>query len=98
MIVQNLNYMSNRLNQFNILRKINSKPNSSQRELAYELGFSIRKLNYCLKALKDKGLIKITNFQKNTNKLRYFYILTPNGVTQKTNLIFKLHAKKNERI
>ena len=55
--------------QFNVLRKIKSKPNYSQRELAYELGFSLGKLNYCLKALKEKGLIKINNFQKNPNKM-----------------------------
>ena len=52
--------------QFNVLRKIKSKPNSSQRELASELGFSLGKLNYCLKALKKKGLIKIKNFQNKT--------------------------------
>lgn len=63
--------MSDNLDQFNTLRKIKSKPNSSQRELAYELGFSLGKLNYCLKALKGKGLIKIKNFQKNPNKIGY---------------------------
>lgn len=56
--------MSNNIDQFNVLRKIRSKPNSTQRELASELGFSLGKLNYCLKALKEKGLIKIQNFQK----------------------------------
>ena len=50
--------------QFNVLRKINAKPNTSQRKLASELGFSLGKLNYCLKELKNKGLIKINNFQK----------------------------------
>ena len=86
--------MSDNLDQFNILRKIKSKPNSSQRELASELGFSLGKLNYCLKALKDKGLIKIKNFQKNTNKLRYIYMLTPKGVTQKTNLTLNFMQRK----
>ena len=62
--VQNLNTMSDNQDQFNVLRKIRSKPNSSQRELASELGFSLGKLNYCLRSLKDKGLIKIQNFQK----------------------------------
>ena len=50
---------------FNVLRKIKEKPESSQRMLAEELGFSLGKLNYCLKALKAKGLIKISNFKKN---------------------------------
>lgn len=94
MVVQNLNNMSNSLDQFNVLRKIKSKPNSSQRELASELGFSLGKLNYCLKSLKDKGLIKIKNFQKNPNKLKYVYMLTPKGVTQKTNLTLNFMQRK----
>ena len=49
---------------FEILRKIEQNPNSSQRKLAEELGFSLGKLNYCLKALKNKGLVKIENFAK----------------------------------
>ena len=49
---------------FNLLRKIENNPESSQRELANELGFSLGKLNYCLKALKEKGFIKIQNFKK----------------------------------
>ena len=57
--VQLLNDMNDNLDQFNVLRKIKSKPTSSQRELASELGFSLGKLNYCLKALKEKGLVKI---------------------------------------
>ena len=56
---------------FELLRKIQKNPNYSQRELAGELGMSLGKLNYCLKALKEKGLIKIKNFKKNPNKLKY---------------------------
>ena len=52
---------------FEILRKINKKPDASQRELAEDLGFSLGKLNYCLKALQKKGLIKLENFKKKTN-------------------------------
>ena len=76
------------LNQdhFNVLRKIKKNPNSSQRELANELGFSLGKLNYCLKALKEKGLIKINNFAKNPSKINYIYILTPKGIASKTKL------------
>ena len=86
--------MSNDIDQFNVLRKIKSKPNSSQRELAYELGFSLGKLNYCLKALKQKGLIKIKNFQNNPNKLGYSYILTPKGITEKTKLTLNFMKRK----
>jgi len=71
---------------FNVLRKIQNKPESTQRELAEELNFSLGKLNYCLKALKSKGLIKINNFRKNPNKLNYIYVLTPKGISEKTKL------------
>ena len=84
--VQTLNNMNENLDQFNVLRKIKSKPNSSQREMATDLGFSLGKLNYCLKALKKKGLIKIKNFRYNPNKIGYVYILTPKGITTKTKL------------
>ena len=68
---------------FNVLRKIKNNPDSSQRKLAGELGFSLGKLNYCLKALQNKGLVKIKNFRKNPNKLNYFYVLTPKGLATK---------------
>ena len=64
--------------QFQILRRIQKKPQTSQRELAEELGFSLGKLNYCMNALVDKGLIKINNFKKNKNKAQAIkYIITP---------------------
>ena len=89
-----MNIMSKNQDQFNVLRKIKSKPNSSQRELALELGFSLGKLNYCLNALKDRGLIKIKNFQKSPFKLRYAYILTPKGITIKTTLTLNFMKRK----
>ena len=61
-----MNNKNNDIDEFSVLRKLNSKSDYSQRELANELGFSLGKLNYCLKALKDKGLIKINNFKKKT--------------------------------
>ena len=78
----------------NLLRKINSRPNASQRELASELGFSLGKLNYCLRALKNKGHIKIENSKKNKNKLNYFYVLTPRGFTEKTKLTINFMKRK----
>ena len=86
--------MSYNQDQFNVLRKIKSKPNSSQRELASELGFSLGNLNYCLRALKVKGLIKIQNFQRDPNKLRYVYILTPKGVAAKTRITLNFMKRK----
>ena len=70
----------------NILRKIKSNPNFSQRDLAIELGFSLGKLNYCIKALHLKGLIKMKNFKKNPKKINYLYVLTPKGLSEKTKL------------
>ena len=57
--------MKKNIDHFDILRKIQSRPNSTQRALAEELGFSLGKVNYCLKALKNKGLVKIAHFKKN---------------------------------
>ena len=79
---------------FEVLRRIQKKPQASQRELAEELGFSLGKLNYCLKALKSKCLIKISNFKKNPNKLNYIYILTPKGLSAKTKLTINFMKKK----
>ena len=78
----------------NILRKVQRKPNSTQRELAKELGLSLGKLNYCLRALKTKGLLKIRNFRKNPNKINYIYILTPKGIAEKTKLTVNFMARK----
>lgn len=83
-----------RQDQFEVLRKITNNPNSSQRQMASELGFSLGKLNYCLKALKDKGLIRIKNFKNNPNKINYLYALTPKGISQKTRLTINFMKKK----
>ena len=78
----------------NLLRKIKKNPTYSQRELAGELGFSLGKLNYCLQALKSKGLIKINNFRKNPNKANYIYVLTPKGIVEKTKLTINFMKRK----
>ena len=79
--------MSNDLDQFNVLRKIHNNPQLTQRKLAQDLGFSLGKLNYCLKALQQKGLVKIKNFQKQENKLDYIrYVITPKGLSVRTKL------------
>ena len=86
---------------FDVLRKIQNKPSSTQRELAGELGFSLGKLNYCLKALKAKGLVKIENFKKNPDKINYFYVLTPKGISAKTKLtinFMKLKMKEYDEL
>ena len=63
--------MKNNQDFFNVLRKVSNKPGASQRKLAQELGFSLGKLNYCLKALQTKGLVKIKNLSKKKEKLKY---------------------------
>ena len=78
----------------NILRKIYTKNNLSQRTLAKDLGFSLGKLNYCVKSLKKKGLIKIKNFKNNKNKINYIYKLTPKGISHKTKLTILFMKKK----
>ena len=90
----NLEHMKLQEDHFEILRKLNEKPMYTQRQLAKELGFSLGKLNYCIKSLKNKGLIKIQNFKKNKNKLNYLYILTPKGFTEKTLLTINFMKRK----
>ena len=87
--------------ELNVLRKISDKPKISQRKLASKLGFSLGKLNYCLKALKEKGLIKIHNFKNNKNKLGYAYLLSPKGISEKTRITIsymKLKMKEYDEL
>jgi EPS-associated MarR family transcriptional regulator len=89
-----MNNKKNKQDYFDVLRKIEKQPKSSQRDLAEELGFSLGKLNYCLKALREKGLIKIRNFTKNKNKFNYAYVLTPKGISEKTKLTINFMKRK----
>ena len=90
----------NNSDQLDILRKLVKNPSITQRKLAKELGFSLGKLNYCMKSLRDKGLVKIQNFSKNKNKFNpksknnYFYILTPAGLAKKTRLTLSFMKRK----
>ena len=80
---------------FEVLRKINKKPDASQRELAEDLGFSLGKLNYCLKALQKKGLVKLENFKKKNNKINYLhYVITPKGIAERTKLTINFMKRK----
>jgi EPS-associated MarR family transcriptional regulator len=86
--------MKNDQDHFDVLRNIQKNPESSQRELAENLGFSLGKLNYCVKALQNKGLVKIQNFKKNPRKLNYIYVLTPKGIAEKTKLTLNFMKRK----
>ena len=79
---------------FKVLRSIQKHPNSSQRKLAKELGFSLGKLNYCIKALQEKGLVKIQNFKKNPKKFNYLYVVTPKGIAEKARLTINFMKRK----
>lgn len=80
---------------FEVLRKIYKDPDASQRKMAEELGFSLGKLNYCLKSLKAKGLVKINNFTKQKNKINYIqYIVTPKGISERTKLTIDFMKRK----
>ena len=64
--------MDEKQDLLNVLRQLQKKPNSNQREMANSLGFSLGKFNYCLQSLKQKGLVKINNFKKNPKNLIIF--------------------------
>ena len=73
----------------NLLRFIHKNPNLSQRDTAKNLGISLGKLNYLIKSLSNKGLVKIKNFSKSKNKFNYAYLLTPEGLNQKLKLTMR---------
>lgn len=75
--------------QHRIFKIIEKNPSINQRELSRELGISLGKANYCLKALVEKGWVKINNFRNNRNKLAYAYILTPSGIDEKTSVTLR---------
>ena len=86
--------MKNNQDHFNLLRKIKSNPNISQRELADNLNLSLGKINYSLKQLKKRGLVKVKNFKKSKNKIRYMYFLTPKGISEKTKITINFMKQK----
>jgi EPS-associated MarR family transcriptional regulator len=82
--------------QLDALRLLSTNPDMTQRELAEALGVSLGAVNYCLKALVEKGWIKLENFQKNPNKLSYLYLLTPMGVSAKAALTASFLTRKRK--
>ncbi len=77
-----------------LLKLLEENPCLSQRQLADRLGVSLGKTNYCLKALKEKGLVKWGNFSNNPNKLHYMHLLTPKGISQKLSLTIHFLERK----
>jgi len=82
--------------RFRVLRLLQDQPDLTQREIAEQLGISLGGVNYCLRALIDKGLVKIQNFQKNRNKIGYAYLLTPHGISEKMLLTERFLKRKME--
>lgn len=79
---------------FRVLRLIEKRPDASQREIAEELGLSLGAVNYCLRALLQKGHVKLANFKASKNKLGYVYVLTPEGIADRTGLAARFIERK----
>lgn len=80
--------------RYQLIRLIEENPNISQRELANRLGISLGKVNYCLRALINVGWVKAGNFVRSDNKMRYAYMLTPAGLSEKTKIAARFLQKK----
>ena len=79
---------------FRVMRILQENPDLTQRELAEKLGISVGGLNYCLKALKDKGMVKMKNFANSKNKFGYVYVLTPTGMAEKAAITHRFLQRK----
>lgn len=83
--------------KYHLLKLLEQDPTLSQRAISREMGMSLGKVNYCLKAMIDKGIIKARNFYKSKNKSAYSYLLTPKGIEEKSKITMKfLQIKLNE--
>ena len=79
---------------FRVLRLLQDNPDMTQREIAQSVGLSTSGLNYCLKALIDKGWVKVHNFSQSKNKFGYIYVLTPQGIAEKLALTSRFLKRK----
>ena len=82
--------------QLDLMHIIQCDSNTSQRKIAQKTGFSIGKVNYCLKALIDIGFVKVDNFNKSNQKINYAYILTPKGIQEKAGITKQFIIKKKQ--
>ena len=86
--------MNKRDIRLDLLRRLESNPEYTQRELSQEMGVSLGKVNYCMKKLTEKGWVKLTNFSRSSNKFGYAYLLTPSGIEEKSRLTFSFLKRK----
>ena len=82
--------------RYRLLQYLEDHPEASQRELARHLGASVGKINYCVRALIAKGLVKMRNFHGSRTKLRYVYVLTPKGIEERLNVTMRFLRHKIE--
>ena len=93
--------MNNKDIRLDLLRKLQSNPKYTQRELSKEMGASLGKINYCMQKLTEKGLIKLKSFRNNPHKTDYVYLLTPKGIEKKAKLtatFLKIKIKEYEML
>ena len=84
-------------NRYKLLKLLESNPDLNQRQVAQTLGISLGKTNYCLKALVERGWVKVDNFRRSNNKGNYAYFLTPKGLEEKARVTLRfLNHKQNE--
>ena len=88
--------MNKRDIRLDLLRRLESNPEYTQRELSKEMGVSLGKVNYCMKKLTERGFLKLTNFSHSSNKMVYAYLLTPQGIEQKARLTTSFLKRKIE--
>jgi EPS-associated MarR family transcriptional regulator len=84
--------------RYNLLRLLEQKPGLSQRDIASSLNLSLGKVNYCLRALVEKGFLKARNFRNNRNKFAYLYLLTPTGIEEKARVTYEFLRLKSAEI
>lgn len=80
--------------RYRILKLLEADPQASQRRIADELGISLGRVNYCLQALIEKGLVKVNNFRNSANKRAYLYLLTPRGIEEKATVTARFLRRK----
>ena len=93
-LIKNQNKEKNEM-EFNVLRSLYSNPGFTQRKLSSHLGVSLGSVNYCINALIDKGLVKVRRFKNSSTKQKYLYLLTPEGVIEKSRLTLSFLERKN---